>query len=512
MEEAIAERCGFTVTVKNKPMKDKYELPDGWEEEKKGKKKKQFDPKMLGDSILISDGENESSRVFMEMMGNDLRRCGREIFVRVNGGLWAEDEKVVDNIMLDRALSANMVTWNSMIGIMKYSANLSTAMKIIKATKARLPDSPNFIDDLWESNKGKLLWQNGCYDWATRSFSEDFGNVMSVIQVNRTFPSRRNKAMEDEVQRRVLDPILGEQKQPFLHFLARAMAGHIEDKRWAVLLGERDSGKGVLAEAIISAFGDYVTTMNVESLMCHRLTMGGGDEEAKLKFLFAMEHARLAITNEMKVDASNKDMKMDGNIGKKLTSGGDYLMARKLYHMPRKFRIQATLLMNCNDFPKVDPADFTEKVVPFSCPHKFTTNAADLQQYDFYRMADDSIKEWCRSPEVGDALFWIVADSYSSDQVELTPSMKQFKDHLCVDDEIKKVMSFIQITGNDKDLVPNNLIKDRLDRAAINMSLTKFYHVLSKRGNIKPYRTAKERGYTGIRLIEENRGVDTSFF
>ena len=44
----------------------------------------------------------------------------------------------------------------------------------------------------------------------------------------------------------------------YLELMARATAGEYGDKQWAMMLGERNSGKGLLQEMNLLAFGPYV--------------------------------------------------------------------------------------------------------------------------------------------------------------------------------------------------------------------------------------------------------------
>ena len=48
--------------------------------------------------------------------------------------------------------------------------------------------------------------------------------------------------------------VFGEQTYDFLHYLGRAIAGHIGDKRWGLFIGSRNCGKGVLEKLIRDVF------------------------------------------------------------------------------------------------------------------------------------------------------------------------------------------------------------------------------------------------------------------
>lgn len=503
MEEAVKAQCGFSVKIINKPMDETLNLPADWEED-------------LEKTIIITDDEQESSLLFAEMMASRVKRVGGKTFFVERNGVWTDDMAMVDSVLMDEALDIKFFKEKDG-SLMPYSQTAGGAMTIVNSAKVRFPICPEFIDQLWESNKGKLVFKDGVYDFSSGKFLAGFGDVLTTIQIDRNYPSKRNAEAEQQVHDKILDPILGDLKIPFLQFLARAMAGHVEDKHWGVLMGERDSGKGVLAELIRSTYRQYIATLNLENLLCQRLS-SGGDEEAKFRYLFALEFARLAISDEMRVDATNKDMKLDGNKGKKLTSGGDRIMTRKLYQMPREVRIQATLLMNCNDFPTVDPIDFCEKVVPFGCPHKFTNDDKllhpelypetknDTASYSFYKPADNNIKEFCRQTEIANAFFWIVADHYRNEPVCLTQAMEDFKTSLKPeDDEWTRLIQYIEFTRNDTDKEPNRLIRRLIEYKKINMSISKFFQMAKKRYNVKAGARFPngERGLMGLKINEQ---------
>ena len=65
---------------------------------------------------------------------------------------------------------------------------------------------------------------------------EGFDNVHSPIQIDRPFPIR-DEASIRQVYDRLLYPIWGDdiQLKAFLWMLARATAGHCEDKIWSVV-------------------------------------------------------------------------------------------------------------------------------------------------------------------------------------------------------------------------------------------------------------------------------------
>lgn len=491
MEQYVEGSTGYTISLIEKPMDEYLVLPEKL---------------VLRDAeTVIRDDENEASVVFYERIKNDVRKCGNLIFVR-KGGVWVSDKNEVENILLDKCMRSKFIKINEDGERESYSSKLSGSRSIMQATMCRIQDEPMFIDNMWWSNKGKLVWRNGYYDFALGQFVEGFEGCDSIIQIDRPFPRERNQKIIDEVYRRVIDPILGSDiKVPLLQYLARAIAGHCEDKNWGVMMGQRDCGKGVLATIAQTAFQKYVVSISPESLLCQRLSMGG-DEAKKLSWAFVMEHSRLAITNEIRLNEADK-LKLDGNIIKKVASGGDMIMARQNYKDERMFRIQASLLLNCNDLPDIDPADACEKLLPFACPNKFTTDEKLLREYpDFMKPADDSIKAFCRRPEVGDAFFWIIADHYRRQRPSMSADMEEFKADFHTEDEADIVKKHFIITKNYvDDFVSNEQVTDFLRVHKVNMTLKKFSLLMTQmkaKKCMKQHSGKKYRGYSGLKFVE----------
>jgi hypothetical protein len=74
-----------------------------------------------------------------------------------------------------------------------------------------------------------------------------------------------------EIKQVVFEPMFGEDKMlSMLHFLSRALAGHVEDKRFSTYLGNRNCGKGVLYDLLKCAFECYVDTFELGNLLYTR--------------------------------------------------------------------------------------------------------------------------------------------------------------------------------------------------------------------------------------------------
>ena len=132
-------------------------------------------------------------------------------------------------------------------------------------------------------------------------------------------------------------------------------------------MGERDCGKGVLGCDLENAFGDYVRASNSENFLYKH---NGADSAKALSWLVPFEFKRLLLTNEITKDSEGK-VRINGNILKKLASGGDKIEARVNHKDEINFKIQARPVMFCNDLPDIQPSDAKETAYMFRHPSKF---------------------------------------------------------------------------------------------------------------------------------------------
>ena len=113
-----------------------------------------------------------------------------------------------------------------------------------------------------------------------------------------------------------------------LNSLARTLAGHIEDKTWLLFVGERNSGKGVIQDGLISVFGDYIGTFNSENLISKPSI---GEATKQNAWLCDLEFRRLVFGSELSIRLDNRGNhvnKLNGTLLKIIMSGGDKLTAR----------------------------------------------------------------------------------------------------------------------------------------------------------------------------------------
>ena len=227
-----------------------------------------------------------------------------------------------------------------------------------------------------------------------------------------------------------------------------------------------------------------------------------GMKQKKLSWLYHAQFARILLGNKIAINNT-----MDGNLIKKICSGGDKIQMRTNYVNEIDVRIQGTLILFNNDMPKVEPCDVFQKLVPFSLPSKFVDEITeeDLKRNPHYKLSDPNIKKFVSKDEVCQAFVWILIDSYKNSKVKLVDSQKIFIDNFKTEDEFELFNLNFEITKNNEDRVKSCDIQDFLKRKNINMSLAKISNYLTNRGCIHgPHKFSGKvcKGFKGLSLLK----------
>jgi hypothetical protein len=208
------------------------------------------------------------------------------------------------------------------------------------------------------------------------------------------------------------------------------------------------------------------------------------------------------FTNEITIDGPNK--KLNGNMIKKLGSGGDVMKARKNYCDEVEFQVQGRLFMFCNDLPPITPVDASETMTVFNFPYQFVSEPnAELT---FQRQADETIKDYCARTDVRDAYLHMVLDAFCNHRVTPCREVREETSIFQAEagDETALLREAIEFTGNDSDRLSSTDMMVWIKGQGINVSSQKIRQRLVKLGATfkeKLWIDGKNtRGYCGIRL------------
>lgn len=316
------------------------------------------DTDVVLDSVIATD-DDEASDAFLSVHKDNIKKSedGR-MFLRLDSGIWTCNKSIIEQEFLLMCLKMNIVDHNGN----SYSKKVSKTSGITRAVVAKVERDDSFLTDLWHSNLGYLCYRNGYWNFKDHKFIPWGLNdpVMSTMCIKRDFVQERNEEIIQQVEKRLWESILPdiEVRTFFKKYLARAMAGHVEEKCWNVCIGQRNTGKGCLISFLQNAFGCYIQTVGAENF----LLKGGVSDNAKSQsWMLDHEFTRLAVSNEFTLeDDKGRRLKINGNAIKRFASGFDKQCGRKCYMDETYFFIQARLLMMCNELPPCAPADATD--------------------------------------------------------------------------------------------------------------------------------------------------------
>jgi phage/plasmid-associated DNA primase len=214
-----------------------------------------------------------------------------------------------------------------------------------------------------------------------------------------------------------------------------------------------------------------------------------------------LEFARIVYSNELSsAEKNGKSAGLDGNILKKITSGGDVIMARKLFSNEISLKIQCTFFMMANSLPDVIGSDGQERMFTLLFPGKFV-NEDKIDEDPRFRLKDDTIKSWLALPEVGDEIILDILDSYT-DEMPTPPQQvidEQLEDAEDNDDnEFYKEFTF----GNPNDIIASTKMTEIFRGLRLNIQVKKMRQLMKRRCVYKPVRVDGKvtKCYAGVRF------------
>ena len=301
---------------------------------------------------FFADTDKEAAELVLEGLQGRLLSCHGRYYLNVDH-IWIDDKEKIDTVIQAFVVQMEIIKKDGR----PYSQNYHSATAIAKTVLLLALDKQYQDNNLHlkfqRSTFGRLCFLNGVLDLRSKEFhdweSTEAKSVYTRVVINRKWTGERNVKVIQEVKEKVWDAIFGQDSDKALAWFARGMAGEIGDKAWGMFIGARSCGKGVIECALSAAFGAYIVTLNSNSFLFER-TSHATDTEKALGFLIPLEHARMAFTQELKTDATNAGLKLDSSLIKKVCSGGDIMMARRLHQNPIQFIIQTRFMMQyCQD-------------------------------------------------------------------------------------------------------------------------------------------------------------------
>jgi len=401
-----------------------------------------------------------------------------------------------------------------------YSRNVSGANNILTALMSKIivdAEDDMFYEKFVTTTKGRICFLDGVLDFREKTgdnqgrfytwdeingrpeipgvpASEGVEEVPAVpavepafeyytpVQIKRTFKDFFDNPDEDaieSVRTCVFEPLYGADYINALKFYSRGLAGHFEDKAWSQYISNRDAGKSVISDGIKLAVGPYSGTVDNTNLLCNsNKSLKQEKGEKQMEFALGFQFCRFVICQEMPAPPKGKTIKLNGEMIKKLCSGGDPLTAKKNYDIYfTEFINQARLLIFCNDSPEATNDDVFETCVEFSGVNVFKSQAEidagfasgeDPLVLQTWRLADPDIKtvkirqvSWCN------AMIMLLLRNYSDTKVvpnvDLSAEEMAQKKELSNKSLRKFILEYFILTNDETKFVSNEDIQNVFD-------------------------------------------------
>lgn len=456
LSEFIYKNVGYKVNFIVKPMDKIIDLTN-------------VKPTFFYEQVAHNDAE--AANILAEYIGNKCVKSNdgdtSTIYIKNQRDIWVYKKDSVDTELIRYACEAKIMKKGSKGELLSYSENIASGSGIIKMYKSLMPEKSNYFKTLWNNSKGKVFFENGVYDVRNKVFrkrKEELETDCAFVRLSYNYEPRN----DDNVKKanELLESIMGKGEVliTFLQELARAIGGHTGDKVFNMLEGERDCGKGILTRLLSYVFELYVVEFNADNLLMNQSM--GNDKSKDWGWAIPFMYAFIAISNELTMDDSNKNLKLDGMKIKKLI-GGDTHKGRDLYEKAMSFLVLARPFLMGNDFPGVAPADAVEssKLLKFQFPYKYVSQDVydkQHQQDSTLRVKDEYILEKNCNADFRNGLFWLIMDNYTGEMtIPCAEVLKEANEYTIengsITDFIKNTFEF---TGSDKDVVFRGEIKD----------------------------------------------------
>ena len=449
------------------------------------------------DTIKIVEDDYEASQIILKTMESseyDLVVSRGRMYFR------EDDLYTVDASRAHDDIQGPLMNYINQFTIFKETAtgrpvsvsrNFTSGKNVMSLVFNHTRQDYQFAERMAEWCKGKLCYKNGYWDFEAKQLKPYDNDVKTTIRIDRDLDLDVSKKDIKEVYDKVLDPIFtGNTKLRdfWLKLMSRVMAGHVEDKQWMVMMGERNSGKGVLVLLFMAAFEAYATITNANHFLAKR---GSGDAALDMKWAVTLDMVRIVFTNEIVME-DEKEAKIDGAVIKTIASGGDVIECRGLFERAIKFVLQCQFCLMLNDMPNANSTDAMSNCHEFHMNTQFVnhkpTDDGIVKEYK----ADDSIKDYVKSERCIKAFTKILFDHYDTKKPEVPKEIIESAQENEAESDLSQFMRMIEFTNNKEDFMT---VKDfnYLVRKNLSVTAKKAKTWLKRKGvNMNEYKRIKE--------------------
>ncbi len=294
-----------------------------------------------------------------------------------------------------------------------YSKNTQPQNNIIKQFEVLVPIDRDFQQKKKDNTYRKLPFNNGIYDFEQGKLIPFSSDYYFFEKLKWDYDPNYCMDSENDIYDKILLGIFGtdELSQYWLKIIARAMAGEVFDKKAFFVLGESNSGKGVMMDLIKRTFGCFTALFDARNMAVKK---SGGDSAKDNQWIIRLMDKRIIYSSEVDMTTS-----LNGVTVKTIFSGGDNIEARKMYKESKgDFIPSFTGFIFANDLPKIEPLDDgfknRSRYIRTAYTHKNKKDYDRLsKKFSNIRLADPNIKStFINNDNINQVFMYMVLNSY----------------------------------------------------------------------------------------------------
>jgi hypothetical protein len=448
-----------------------------------------------GEPDPITLSEHEMALKVLELFPH-WKYCTDLYVFDTKSGLWTKDNAIQLNIIHSLLVSIT--------GSLELTARKMSAVCIhIQG----LTYDADWLNKKANSSLGYVCFNNGYVDKFGKLHPFD-PSIVFMNKINRDYIKGNSTYCNSILERFFTIPLGDDIGRCYLQRLSMALFGETM-KNIYFCLGETDTGKSTIVKALTKSCADLVGTFNAESLSVKDTSQ---DEAQQMRWAFLLRYKRIIFSNELSMTA-----KLNGNMLKKISSGGDDLVGRTHCANETKFRPHFIAFIFANDICEIKPYDTAVdnrlRVVPYT--KKYTENPSETEL-----LRDDNLEKEMETEEFQQAFISLLINTYveyfAYGKMEDPDGMKHAKKSWVVQEAniLNKFLEDFEITNNPEHYVTcseirtwNEENKTGVSDTSMGRDLTahalkhKMEHVVCK---VKKLNSKSTRIWSGIRLNERD--------
>ena len=479
-------------------------------------------PTKISNELKIANNDKEASTlVWEEQIKNVLVHSGGSFYYKKNN-IWIQDYKIIEADIRNYVSHSNIYKLDSKGNEIDFSQNRKNADNIAKNIMDIAVNKSNdaWVNKLFSSSLGKILFNNGYYDFRKSKFYDcnDKAFDNSIIFTEKIPFDMKMNFNEKEydyingIRKRIFYTPFGiEVGDYYLLQLSRGLAGDCM-KRFLFGIGSSNTGKSLISSALKSACGGYYGAYNGANLAYK--PNSSSDEAQKLRWVKLLKTKRIITSNEIQMG-----MEIDGNMIKKVSNGGlDEIVARGHCQDETGFKIGFLPILFAQDMDNITPKD--DAVINRIRAINYEKIYVDEPTNEYELLIDRNMDNEVLTYEFQVGFLMLLFQAYKVFQdggrIETEPEgiKKAGIDILGRDISIiDKFKNDFEITQNEEDFVRSKDIEKWLGDGKFKVSITKFSLEMNKYINISKLKgvynkNKKIKGKTsmvwfGIKMIEE---------